>query len=86
MPFGRIETAPAACTLAVSYVDLMAQSMGLGTCWAGFFNAAANLWPPMNEALGLPEGHASFGAMMIGYPAFTYARIPLRKEARITWR
>jgi nitroreductase/NAD-dependent dihydropyrimidine dehydrogenase PreA subunit len=79
-------TAPAACTLALSHLELAAPSFGLGACWAGHFNAAANSWPPMQEALALPDQHISFGAMMVGYPKFRYRRLPLRKEAAITWR
>lgn len=78
-------TAPAACTIALTYLELAAPSFGLGACWAGYFNAAATLWPPMQEALPLPEGHMSFGAMMVGYPRYKYHRLPLRNEARITW-
>jgi nitroreductase len=78
-------TAPAACTIALTYLDLAAPSFGLGTCWAGFFNAAASLWPPLRRFLGLPERHISFGTMMIGYPKYTYHRLPFRNEAQITW-
>ncbi|MHA2427902.1 MAG: nitroreductase family protein [Candidatus Hermodarchaeia archaeon] len=62
-----------------------ASSSCLGACWAGYLNAAANLWPPMMKALGLPDGHACFGAMMIGYPKYRYQRIPLRNPAKISW-
>ncbi len=79
-------TAPQACTIALTYLELAAPSFGLGACWAGYFNAAANFWPPMQEALDLPEEHISFGAMMVGYPKYKYQRLPLRNEARITWR
>lgn len=79
-------TAPAACTIALTYLELAAPSFGLGACWAGYFNAAANMWPPMQEALDLTKGHISFGAMMVGYPKYKYQRLPLRNEARITWR
>ena len=79
-------TAPAACTIALTYLELAVPSFGLGACWAGYFNAAANMWPPMEQALGLPEGHVSFGAMMVGYPKYKYHRLPLRNEAQITWR
>jgi nitroreductase/NAD-dependent dihydropyrimidine dehydrogenase PreA subunit len=78
--------APAACTIALSYLELAAPSFGLGACWAGYFNAAANLWPAMQESLALPEGHTSFGSMMVGYPTYIYHRLPLRNEARVTWR
>ena len=78
--------APAACTIALSYLELAAPSFGLGACWAGYFNAAANLWPAMQESLALPEGHSSFGSMMVGYPTYTYRRLPLRNDVKITWR
>ncbi len=79
-------SAPAACTIALTFLDLATMSFGLGACWAGYFNAAANFWPPMQKALNLPKGHISFGAMMIGYPKFQYKRLPLRNEPKITWR
>jgi nitroreductase/NAD-dependent dihydropyrimidine dehydrogenase PreA subunit len=78
--------AATSCTIAMTYLELAAPSLGLGACWAGFFNVAAMTWPPMQEALSLPEGHTSQGAMMVGYPKFKYHRLPLRNPARITWR
>lgn len=78
--------APTTCTIALAYLELAATSMGLGTCWAGYFNAAATTYPPMLEALGLPEGHQCHGAMMVGYPQFDYHRLPTRKSPEILWR
>ncbi len=79
-------TAQAACTIALTYLELAAVPLGLGTCWGGYFNTAANVYPPMAQALGLPEGHTSFAAMMVGYPKYGYQRLPMRNEARIIWR
>lgn len=79
-------TAPAACTIALSYLELAAGPYGLGACWAGYFNAAATFWPPLQSALKLPEGHANFGAMMMGYPQYTYKRMPPRQAELIDWR
>lgn len=73
------------CTIALTYLDLAASALGLGACWAGFFMIAAAHWPPLHEALDLPEGHKPFGAMMVGYPRHDYQRLPARKEASITW-
>ena len=78
--------APAACTIALAYLELAATSMNLGSCWAGYFNAAASTFPPMKEALALPKGHLAFGSMMVGYPKFSYHRRPLRKPPPISWR
>ena len=78
-------TSHAACVIAMTYLDLAAPSLGLGTCWAGFFNAAAMFWPPMKEDLALPEGHESYAAMMVGYPKYRFHRLPLRNTAEISW-
>lgn len=78
--------APGTCTIALSYLELAATTLGLGTCWAGYFNAAATTYPPLTAALGLPVGHQAFGSMMVGYPAFTYQRLPCRNPPEITWR
>ncbi len=74
------------CTIALTYLELAAFSIGLGACWAGAFQMAAISHPPIMEALQLPEGHQSYGAMMIGYPKHRFLRIPLRNTLRILWR
>ena len=79
-------TAPASCTIAMTYLDLAAPSLGLGSCWAGYFNASATMWQPMQEALGLEAGHLPFCSMMIGRPKFKYHRLPERNEPPITWK
>lgn len=73
-------------TIALSFLDLAAPTVGLGACWAGFFMMAAAQWPPLQQALALPGGHVCCGALMIGYPKYKYHRLPLRKEAVISWR
>ena len=78
--------APTASTIALSYLELAATSIGLGCCWAGYFHAAATTFPPMMKALSLPEEHQCMGTMMVGYPKFRYYRLPLRKPPEITWR
>ena len=73
-------------TIALTYLELAATGMELGCCWAGYFKAAVSTFPPMQQALGLPEGHQCFGAMMLGYPKFHYNRLPERKAPSIIWR
>lgn len=78
--------APSTCTIALTTLELAATSLGLGGCWAGYFNAAATTFPPMVTALGLPEGFQTYGAMMVGYPKFACHRLPTRKTPEIDWR
>jgi len=79
--FGCEDTA-----LSLCFLDLYANSLGLGTCWGGYFYKAVNEYKPLFDALGLPEDHLAFGALMLGYPKFKYNRIPRRNEARVNWR
>ena len=78
-------TAPAACTIALTYLELAAVPMGLGACWAGYFWAACQGFPATIAALDLPEGHQCYGAMMVGVPRFAYQRLPLRNKPAISW-
>jgi nitroreductase len=73
-------------TIALTTLELAAQPFGLGACWAGFLHHAALSYTEVHDFLGLPPGHQMCGGLMIGYPEFSYARIPARKEASITWR
>ena len=74
------------CIIALSHIELAVLPLNLGTTWAGFVMAAINFYPPMTEALGLPVGHSSYGGLMLGYPKFKFARIPLRKPPAVIWR
>lgn len=74
------------CTSALSYLDLAAPTLGFGCCWAGFLMIGANHWPPLQQALALPEGHASFGIMMIGHPKYRYHLLPPRNAPTVAWQ
>jgi len=78
--------APVSCTIGLTYLELAATGLGLGCCWAGYFNAAASTFAKMQQVLALPEGHQAFGAMMVGYPKFQYKRLPERRPPEVSWR
>jgi len=77
--------APAASTIALTYLDLIAVSYGLGACWAGYVQMAINASPDVMKFLGLSKKSACFGAMMVGSPKYEYYSIPLREKAHILW-
>lgn len=81
----KIRTAPADASIALASSELLAATMGLGTCWAGYFQWAANEYEPLRNALNLSERHAVLGAVMVGYPAARYHRIPSRPVAEVRW-
>jgi nitroreductase len=73
-------------TLALSYFELAAPKLGLGTCWAGNVYGAIRASARTREAVGLPEGHPHYYPMMVGYPKPKYTRVPERKTPKITWK
>ncbi len=79
-------TAQAAIVSAITYLELFAPGLGLGTCWAGFFYVACQTFEPLRKAIALSEGHAVHGALMLGYPKPGYYRIPVRKDVDVIWR
>jgi len=73
-------------TLALSYFELAATSMGLGTCWAGLLKTALLEYQPIREAMELKDDNSIFYyPMMLGYPKFKYRLLPKRKPAKIKW-
>jgi nitroreductase/NAD-dependent dihydropyrimidine dehydrogenase PreA subunit len=71
------------CVIAMTYLDLTAASMGLGACWVGYLMLAATQHAPLKEALGIPQDHRLYGAMVVGYPKYAYRRIPPRNQPRV---
>ena len=73
------------CVIAMTFLDLAAASLGLGTCWVGYLMLAASEHSPIIEALGIPQDHCFCGAMIVGYPKYTYQRIPQRNQLNVSW-
>ena len=72
-------------TLALSYLELAAPGLGLGTCWAGLLQGALLSNKPLKALVGIPETYPHHYPMMIGDPKVKYYRLPERKAPRITW-
>lgn len=69
--------------LASSYMEIMAESLGLGVLYSGFFISCASISGKVRKLLNLPAGHKAMTCMVMGYPAVRYHRIPGRKKAQI---
>ena len=70
-------------TLASAYMEIEANSLGLGVLYSGFFCACTKLNPLIKAKLNLPKGHKAITCMIIGYPDVEYKRIAPRKPLKI---
>ena len=68
--------------LASSYMEIMAESLGLGVLYSGFFKACAGFSGKLRKLLALPKGQKVVTCMVIGYPAVKYQRIVPRKKLK----
>ncbi len=70
--------------IALSYFELLAQSMGLGTLWCGLGRITlARFAPDLCGALGIPEDQRVGYLMLFGHPAVKYHNGVLRERARM---
>ena len=70
-------------TLASAYMEIEANSLGLGVLYSGFFVACTYLNPRIKAMLKLPRGHKAVTCMIIGYPDVKYKRITPRRPLKI---
>ena len=70
--------------IALSYFELFAQSMGVGTVWDGLAKWTINdLLPEFRSRLGIPADHVIGYAMAFGKPAIQYARTVQHGPAQV---
>lgn len=60
--------------IALSYFELYAQSLGLGTCWCGLAEYALMLFPELSEYLEIPDGYQPSYVMLFGPKQVNYQR------------
>ena len=62
--------------IALSYFELYAASLGLGTLWDDFAVTIANAIPEVYEKLEIPEDYKLAFILPFGEPAVKYPRVP----------
>jgi nitroreductase/NAD-dependent dihydropyrimidine dehydrogenase PreA subunit len=71
--------------LASTNMGTMAESLGLGVIYVGFFVRAARMTKLIRKKLSLSKKEQVVTAIAIGYPDVHYKRTVPRKEANIQW-
>ena len=69
-------------SLASAYMEIMAESLGLGVLYSGFFAMCAKISGKLRKLIKLPKGENVVSCLIIGYPAVKYHRIVPRKALR----
>lgn len=67
----------------LSYLEMLACSMGYGTLWCGLAFGVLNNMPDAVKQLGIPADHKLGYVMLLGIPSVHYARGVARQNANI---
>ncbi|HCS11670.1 MAG TPA: hypothetical protein DIV40_09465 [Clostridiales bacterium] len=69
--------------LAASRMELLADTLGLGTCYIGFFKRAADLNSEIKKLIGMKDNEELILSFVLGYPDVEYQRTVNRKPADV---
>jgi NAD-dependent dihydropyrimidine dehydrogenase PreA subunit len=79
-----VTTPDADALIAMSYFELLAASMGIGTLWNAMIRwAISEISTDMYQRLGIPADHVKGYVLLFGKPAVQYHRTVQRDEVQI---
>lgn len=61
-------------TIALSYFEILANSLGIGTCWVHIVLWLLKQVPELQKIFSIPETHEVAGVIVFGKPAVKYSR------------
>ena len=73
------------CVIASTTAGLFARTLGLEFTYIGLLEMAARAYPPLAEAVALPEGHEIQSVLILGYPKLNYLRLVDRRPIAVRW-
>jgi len=71
--------------IAAFHAILMAQVLGIGTCFNDLIPLACNRAPEIKKLLELPDDREAYASITMGYPKYKFSRIPPRKPAEVRY-
>ena len=69
--------------ISAGYIELMANALGLGVLYSGFFRVVVKFNRKLRAMLPIRKGYHLTNCMVIGYPSVKYQRIPPRMPAKV---
>lgn len=71
---------------SLTYLELFAPSLGLGSCWAGILEICArNEDSPIHKLLNISDKKIITGCVMVGYPKHTFKRFTERQPLSVSF-
>lgn len=77
---------PVNADLASCSMEFMANTLGIGAVYCGFFIVASEKSEEIREFLEIPKDKKLVSCLVLGYPDIKYKRTTPRKTAEIIWK
>jgi len=71
--------------IASTQMVLLAETLGLGTCYLGFLIWAIEDSGELKKMLGIPPENKALVAFTLGYPKVEFLRFVARNPAKVSW-
>jgi nitroreductase/NAD-dependent dihydropyrimidine dehydrogenase PreA subunit len=71
--------------IASTQMVLLAETLGLGTCYNGFLIRAVESSGDLKKISGVPPENRALVAFTVGYPGIEFRRFVARNPAKVTW-
>ena len=71
--------------IASTQMVLLAETLGLGTCYNGFLIRAVESSEGLKKISGVPPENRALVAFTVGYPGIEFRRLVGRNPAKVTW-
>jgi len=85
MKQGLATTPEIDAAIASIQMILLAETLGLGTCYIGFLIWAIEDSEELKKMLGIPLDHKAVVSFTVGYPKVEYLRFVARNPAKVQW-
>ena len=69
--------------IALSYFELYAQTLGVGTTWCGLAAGAFKVFPKLRQRIGVPDGYELGYVMLFGPTSLKYPRATQPGKVRL---
>ncbi|MBE9511079.1 MAG: nitroreductase family protein [Bacteroidetes bacterium] len=73
------------CAITAFHAIMMAQVLGIGTCFNDLIPPACNKSPKIREQLNLPADREVYASITMGYSKYQFKRIPPRELAEVRY-
>ncbi|MBP2643847.1 MAG: ferredoxin [Firmicutes bacterium] len=72
--------------LSFAYLELFANTLGIGSAWAGLFEMCAfSNYSSLLDLFSIPENKSITGAVMVGFPKYSFRRLVDRNPLEVAW-